>query len=173
MLNKVLILVMVVMCGAGTAFAAQDYIGKPTPGNEDGANSVVTNYRIDVDGDGKKEDVRIIYGQGVSDKALSIEIRKGKKLLDTVKPVAGIQPNYRIADIDKDGKKEIVIWGGLWDPRTPGEDGVTEKTYEGHSSPHRYVVATYKQIRGEYYLWDVYTTKKKYEPFCEKQPVRD
>ena len=55
----------------------------------------------------------------------------------------------------------------------PGEDGVTEKTSEGHSAPHRYVVATYKLVRDEYYLWDVYTTKKKYDPFCEKQPSKE
>ena len=28
----------------------------------------------------------------------------------------------------------------------------------------------YTLIRGEYYLWDIYTTKKKYKPFCEEQP---
>ena len=52
----------------------------------------------------------------------------------------------------------------------PGEDGVTEATYEGHSVPHRYIVVTYRLIRGQYYFWDVYTTKKLYEPFCEEQP---
>ena len=177
MLNKVLILVLVVMCGSGTAFAAKDYMEKIPAGvkaedYEPGA-PVKTDYQIDLDGDKKKEHVRVNYGPGVSDKALNIQILRGKKKAETIKAEFGIQSNYRIADIDKDGKKEIIIWSGIWDPRMAGEDGVTEQTYEGHSAPHRYIVATYKQIRGEFYLWDVYTTKKKYEPFCEEQPVRD
>jgi hypothetical protein len=158
---------------SSVVFAAKDYMGVGIPDNEDGASPVVTKYKIDMDGDGKKDDVRILYGPGVSDKSLNIEVRKDNKLIDTLKPIAGIQPNYRIADIDKDGKMEVMIWGGLWDPRLPGEDDVTEDTYEGHSDLHRYVVVTYKLVRGEYYLWDVYTTKKKYDPFCEEQPLKD
>ncbi|MBF0593888.1 MAG: VCBS repeat-containing protein [Candidatus Omnitrophica bacterium] len=158
------------------SFAATDYLEKVPPGQEDTyepGNPVVTDYQIDIDGDGRAELVCVNYGPGVSDKSLEIEIRKGDKLIDTVKNQFGIQPNYKIEDVDKDGKKEIIVWGGLWDPRMAGEDGVTEETVEGHSAPHRYVVATYKLIRAQYYLWDVYSTKKKYEPFCEQQPARD
>ena len=54
-----------------------------------------------------------------------------------------------------------------------GEDGVTERNFEGHSAPHRYLVTTCKRIQGKYSLWEAYTTKKKYDPFCEKQPERD
>lgn len=128
---------------------------------------------VDLDGDKKPEIIKAIWGPGVSDHSLKVEVYKGKKKIGEIKPLAGIQSNFEVKDIDHDGKMETVIWGGLWDPRIAGEDGVTEKTYEGHSDPHRYVVATYKLIRGEYSFWDVYTTKKKYEPFCEKQPLKD
>lgn len=126
---------------------------------------------VDLDGDGKDELVKVIWGEGISDHSLKIEVSKGGKVISTLRNEFGIQPNFRIEDMDIDNKKEIVIWSGLWDFRLPNEDGVTEETYEGHSDPHRYVVATYKLIRGEYYLWDVYTTQKKYEPYCEKQPI--
>lgn len=128
---------------------------------------------VDLDGDKKSETIKAIWGPGVSDHSLLIEVYKNKKKIDTLKPLAGIQPNYSVEDGDGDGRMEIVIWAGLWDFRLPGEDGITDKTYEGHSGPHRYIVATYKLVRGEYNLWDVYTTKKKHEPFCEKKPVKD
>jgi len=150
-------------------YAAQDYIEK-IGNDEEPGNPVTTEYKIDLDNDNKPEVVKILYGPGVSDKFLTIEVYKEGKLISTLKGEFGIQSNYKIDDIDEDGKKEIIIWSGLWDPRMAGEDGVTEKTYEGHSATHRYVVATYKLIRGQYCLWDVYTTKKKYEPFCEEQP---
>lgn len=91
-------------------------------------------------------------------------------VLSKAKGEFGIQSNYKIEDVDNDGRQEIIIWSGIWDPRMPEEDGVTEETYEGHSAPHRYIMATYKLIRGQYYLWDIYTTKKKYEPFSEEMP---
>ena len=129
--------------------------------------------KIDLYGDGKKETIKAIWGGGVSDHSLIIEVYKDKKLISTFKNEFGIQPNYKIEDLYHGGRKEIIIWSGLWDFRLPGEDGATEKTYEGHSAAHRYIVATYRPLRGEYYLWDVYTTKKKYDPFCEGIPVRD
>ncbi len=160
---------------ANNVFAAKDYMARLplSPENEDGAAPVTTEYQIDLDGDKTNDLVKIMYGPGISDKFLTIEVYKDKKLISTLKGEFGIQSNYKIEDIDNDGRKEIIIWSGIWDPRLPGEEGITEETYEGHSAPHRYVVATYKLIRGVYYLWDVYTTKKKYEPFSEKIPIRD
>jgi hypothetical protein len=166
-----------VMFCSTSVFAAQDYIEKIPSGvkAEDyvpGA-PVKTDYSIDLDGAHMPELVRVLYGSGVSHKSLTIEIFKGKKKVESLRNRFGIQPNYRIADIDGDGKKEIVIWEGLWDSRLAGEDGVTENNYEGHSAPHRYLVTTYKRIQGKYSLWEAYTTKKKYDPYCEKQPERD
>ncbi len=165
---RFIIIFMIILLSA-PLYAARDYIEKLSDG-EDQGNPVTTEYKIDVDGDKKPELVKINYGSGVSDKFLTIEVYKETKLLSTLRGEFGIQSNYKIEDINGDGKKEIIIWSGLWDPRMPGEEGVTEKTYEGHSSPHRYVVATYRLMRGQYQMWDAYTTKKKYEPFCEEQP---
>jgi len=133
-------------------------------------SSTIIDYKIDLDGDRQDELVKVIYGPGVSDKHLKIEVYKTGEMISFLEGRFGIQPNYKIEDVNNDGKKEIIIWSGLWDPRLPGEDGVTEETYEGHSAPHRYVVATYKLIRGQYQLWDIYTTKKKYEPFSKEVP---
>ena len=141
------------------------------PEGEADSRGQIDIAETDLDGDGKDETIKAIWGPGVTDHSLTIELYKGKALFDTVQPLAGIQPNYKVEDIDGDGNYEIIIWGGLWDPRMPGEDGVTEKTREGHSGLHRYVVATYKLLRGQYYLWDAYTTKKKYEPFCNYRPI--
>jgi len=126
--------------------------------------------KVDLDGDKKDETVKVIWSGGVSDHFLTIEVYRDSEIISTIKGEFGIQSNFKIEDIDGEGKKEIIIWSGIWDPRMPGEDGVTETTYEGHSGLHRYVVATYKLIREQYYLWDIYTTKKKYEPFCKEQP---
>jgi hypothetical protein len=159
-----------VILSAADSFAAKDYMARLplSPDNEDGAAPVTTEYQIDVDGDGANELVKIIYGPGVSNKHLTIEVRKDGELMSTLEGEFGVQSNYRIEDVDGDGKKEIIIWSGLWDPRLPGEEGVT--AYEGHSSPHRYVVATYKLLRSQYTLWDIFTTKNKYEPYCEEMP---
>lgn len=130
--------------------------------------------KVDLDGNGKEETLKVIWAGGVSDHGLTIEVYKAGKLISKLNNEFGIQPNYRITDAGKDGRREIIIWSGNWDPRMPGEDGITEATYEGHSGLHRYIVSTYKLINSslgyQYVLWDVYTTKKKYEPFCEEQP---
>jgi len=161
--------VLILLFTSPLAYASQDYISNDDLDGEVGSPTI-NEYKIDLDGDKKIELVKVMYSAGVSNKLLTIEVYKNGRLISTLKDKFGIQSNYKIEDIDNDGKKEIIIWSGLWDFRMPGEDGVTEKTYEGHSAPHRYVVATYKLLRGEYYLWDIYTTKKKYEPFCEEQP---
>ncbi len=127
--------------------------------------STVSTY-MDLDGDGQNELVKEVRGPGVSQHSLTIEVYKDSQLIGSIDPNQfGIQAMYKIADLDDDGGKEIITWSGLWDPRLPGEEGVTEETYEGHSSPHRYVFVTYKLIRGEYYPWNYYTTKKKYSPY--------
>jgi len=122
---------------------------------------------VDLDGNAEQDVVikKEAWG-GVSNRPFKIETLLNGNLIDSIDPDKfGIQSRYKIVDIDGDGLKEIVTWSGLWDPRLPGEDGVTEETYEGHSAPHRYVFVTYKLIRGEYYPWNYYTTKKKYVPF--------
>lgn len=130
--------------------------------NEGSTNSL----KMDLDGDGQNEVVKEVWGPGVSAHSLTIEVYKDGKLIATIDPNKfGIQANYKIKDLDGDGRKEIITWSGLWDFRLPGEGGVTEENPEGHSAPHRYVFVTYKLIRGEYYPWNYYTTKKKYNPY--------
>lgn len=141
--------------------------------NEASDAPIVKEMQIDVDSDGVNELVKATWGPGVSDKPLKIEIFKDGNVIDTVHNEFGIQPNYTLKDIDNDGKQELIIWQGLWDFRLPGEDGMTEEEYEGHSASHRHIVATYKWLRNEYYLWDVYTTKKKQPAWSETMPPRD
>src|SRR3989339_2289470 len=64
---------------------------------------------IDLDGDKKNETIKAIWGEGVTDHFLTIEIYSGDTLISTLKNDFGIQPNYKIADVDKDGKKEMII----------------------------------------------------------------
>ena len=169
--KKQLVLLLALLIIPISSYAAQDYLVTNKSVNGEAADDpTLHEYKIDLDDDKNPELVKVMYGPGVSDKFLEIEVYKTGKLISTLKGEYGIQSNYKIADIDKDGKQEIIIWSGLWDFRMPGEEGVTEATYEGHSAPHRYIVATYKLMRGEYYLWDIYTTKQKYEPFWEEQP---
>ena len=122
-----------------------------------------------VDLDGNAEQDLVIQKEawgGVSNRPFKIEILLNGNLIDSIHPYKfGIQSRYKIIDIEGDGIKEIITWSGLWDPRLPGEEGVTEETYEGHSSPHKYLFVTYKLLRGEYYPSNFYTTKKKYQPY--------
>ena len=137
---------------------------------KEGYNGQADTGIVDLDGDKKNETIVVIWEPGTTDHGLKIEIYKNKEKVDTLNPIYGSQPNFDIEDIDEDGKQEIIMWGGLWDPRLPGEDEITKESYEGHSDPHRYIVAKYKLIKNQYYLWDAYMTKKKYEPFCRKKP---
>lgn len=125
----------------------------------------IRNIEMDLDGNGQNETIKEIWSGGVSNKNLTLEIYSGETLISVLSNNFGIQPNYKIQDRDGDGKQEIIIWNGIWDPRLPGEDGATKDNYEGHSSPHRYVFVTYKLIRGEYYPWDFHTTTKKIGPW--------
>lgn len=134
---------------------------------------VVKTVQIDIDNDGNTETAKATWGLGVSDKPLRIEIFKDSKIIDTINAEFGIESNYMFKDTDKDEKAELIIWSGIWDFRLPGEDGITEENYEGHSGAHRYIVATYKWLRNKYYLWDVYTTKQKYPAWSEIIPPRD
>ena len=79
-----------------------------------------------------------------------------KTSLGALGPVAGIQPNYKLEDLDSDGKIEVIVWGGLWD---------YEIGAEAELDPHRYVVAVYKLLSGGYALWEVFTTRTKYDPY--------
>ena len=77
---------------------------------------------IDLDSDGKSETVKVIWHGGVSDHGLAIEVYEDNKLIATLgNDLGGIQANYKIEDVDKDGRKEIIIWSGMWDPRLPGK----------------------------------------------------
>ena len=131
----------------------------------------VDEGKIDLDGDGKDEMVKVTWGHGVSDHSLSITVRINNKFV-TLKP-KGIQPNFKIADVDGDGKLEIVLWGAVSDPNMSQLLSDESKPFEGHSSPHLFTVSIYKLADAGYKLSKEYTSKKHYEPFCEEQPLKD
>ena len=130
----------------------------------------VDEGKIDLDGDGQDETIKVIWRGEVDTHSLTIEVYKDNELIETLNNDFGTQPNYKIEDVDGDKKQEIIIWSGRWDFRTPGDDGIPDENYEGFTTPHKYIVATYKLVQGGYSLWDIYTTKEKYEPFVEEQP---
>ena len=145
-------------------------------GDKTGPNPDEADYRgqedvgkVDLFEDGKYETIKAIWGHGVSDHSLKIEVYKDKKLFATLEP-KGIQPNFKIEDVDGDGKLEIVLWGALWDSMAIDENGKDNPAYEGHSEPHLFTVSTYKLTNTGFQLAKEYTTKKKYEPFCNDQP---
>jgi len=118
--------------------------------------------KSDVDGDGAEENIKVTWGEGMTDHSLTIEINRNDpehSSLGALGPIAGVQPNYKFEDQDADGKLEIIVWGGLWDYEISGE---------AEDGQHRYVVATYKLFSHGYVLWDVYTTRVKYEPFFSR-----
>lgn len=159
------ILIVMTLVKAGRCLAAE--------GNEEAIYAAeIKEEQVDLDGDGAKELIRVTWQAGGSDKPIRAEAFRGQKLVQTFGPVmGGIQSNYALKDTDGDGRPELLIWSGLWDSRLPGEDGLPEEEQEGHSAPHRYMVATYKWIRGGFQIWDLYTTRKKYDPYPEQVPI--
>jgi len=164
---------MMVACGWSLVFAAvkgpfkgyyyenirwTKHTSQPTFGESDNKGQI-DQGKSDVDGDGVEEDVKVTWGEGTTDHSLAIEINRADPAhssLGALGPIAGSQPNYKFEDLDSDGKLEVIVWGGLWDYEVSGE---------GEQDAHRYVVTTYKLLSGGYALWDVYTTRVKYEPF--------
>lgn len=136
---------------------------------EAGSGGQVDIGQVDVDGDSKFETIKVIWGPGVSDHSLEVELYKeNSKIGLFVAP--GIQPNFKLEDIDKDKKLELVIWGAVDDPKMSQLLDDESKPFEGHSSPHLFKVRIYKLKQSAYKLSKEYTSKKKYEPFCEEQP---
>lgn len=125
--------------------------------------------RVDLFGNGKYETIKAIWGIGVTDHSLKIEVYEGDKVVATLEP-KGIQPNFKVEDIDGDGKLEIVLWGAVADPAMSQDVSDESKPFEGHSEPHLFTVSIYKPVGTNFELAREYTSKKKYEPFCEEQP---
>ncbi len=125
--------------------------------------------KADLDGDGAEETIKVIWGPGVSDHSLNIELYKGDAKIGSLK-APGIQPNFKIEDIDADKKLEVIIWGAVADPNMSQYASDESKPFEAHSDLHLFKVEIYKLEKGKYILSKEYTSRKKYEPFCEEQP---
>jgi hypothetical protein len=138
------------------------------PGEADYRGQIDIGY-VDLDSDGSQETIKAIWGHGVSNRSLAIELYKDDNKIATLRP-KGIQPNFKVEDIDGDGIMEIVLWGAVSDPNMSQLISDTSKPFEGHSSPHFFVVSTYKLEGDEYRLVEEYTSKDKYEPFSMEQP---
>jgi tetratricopeptide (TPR) repeat protein len=138
------------------------------PGEADYRGRVDIGY-VDLDGDGSQETIKVIWGHGVSSRSLVVEVYKDDNRIATLRP-KGMQPNFNVEDIDGDGIMEIVLWGAVPDPDMSQDASDESKPFEGHSSPHLFVVSTYKLEGDEYRLLDEYTSKGKYEPFSVEQP---
>jgi len=165
-------IMVVAVSGSLTSMAEEVKVEEEFLFDEDALYAAeVKEEQLDLDGDGVKELIRVTWQSGVSNKPIRVEVFRNHELVQTLGPVmAGIQSNYTFKDTDGDGKQELIIWSGLWDFRLPGEEGMKEQGYEGHSGSHRYIVATYKWMRDNFRIWDIYTTKEKYEPYPERVP---
>lgn len=142
--------------------------GDPGEGEADFRGQVDVGL-VDLNGDGKKETIKVIWGIGVSDHSLKIELYRDNKKFTTLKP-KGIQPNFKVDDIDNDGKLEVVLWGAVADPKMSQLSSDTSKPFEGHSDLHLFKVDIYKLDKDKYSLQKSYVSKHKYEPFYEEQP---
>ena len=139
---------------------------------EEGYSGQIDKGIVDLDGDGKEETIRVIWGTGVSDHALTIELYKDREMhqfISRLKP-SGIQPNFKLEDLDNDGKLEVILWGAVDDPNMSQDSTDTSKPFEGHSAPHLFKVDTYKLDKEGYRLQKSYVSKEHYLPFCEEQP---
>ena len=143
----------------------QDEINLPISPDEADYRGQVDTGVVDLDGDGSEETIKVIWGHGVSDHSLTIELYKGDIKLNSIE-APGIQPNFKLEDIDGDKKLELVIWGAVSDPNMSQDGADDSKPFEAHSVPHLFKLEIYKLEKGKYKLSKEYISKKKYEPFC-------
>jgi len=108
MFRSLFLYLLVITIFSAPLFAAQDYLVKE-PTKNDPSDPAITTYEIDLDSDKNTELIKVIYGEGVSDKPLTVEVYKGNRLIALLNGDLGIQSNYKIEDTDGDGKKEIII----------------------------------------------------------------
>ena len=107
--------------------------------------------KVDLFGDGKYETIKAIWGVGISDHSLKVEVYKDNKMFSSLRP-KGIQPNFKIEDVDGDGKLEIILWGAVADPGMSQDISDESKPFEGHSEPHLFTVSIYKLTNVGYQL---------------------
>jgi len=139
---------------------------------EAGSGGQVDIGRIKLYSAGKVGFIKVIWGQGVTEHSLEIEVYKDsgmKQLISRIEP-RGIQPNFAVEDLDGDGNLEIAVWGAVSDPNMSQLSEDKSKPFEGHSDPHLFEVAIYKLEGKELILQKQYVTKQKYEPFCKEMP---
>jgi len=145
--------------------------GDPVEGEADFRGQIDVGL-VDLNGDGKEETIKVIWGPGVSDHSLTIELYRDsemKELISRLEP-RGIQPNFKLEDLDNDGKLEVILWSAVNDPKMSQDVSNTGKPFEGHSDLHLFKVDVYKLDKDKYSLHKSYISKQKYEPFCEEQP---
>jgi len=123
---------------------------------------------VDLDGDKDEETIKVIWGAGVTDRFLTIELYESDTLIGRLIP-EGIQPNFKVEDVDGDGTMEVAIWGAIYDPDMSQLLSDKSKPLEGHSSPHFFRVDTWKLAESIWFR-DSYISKDKHEPFSMEQP---
>lgn len=146
--------------------------GKPSEEEADFRGQVDIGL-VDLDSDSKEETIKVIWGPGVSDHSLTIELYRDsemKELVSRLEP-GGIQPNFKVEDVDNDGKIEVILWGAVSDPNMSQDISDESKPFEGHSDSHLFQVDVYKIGEDSRRLQKSYISKQKYEPFCEEQPI--
>jgi len=109
---------------------------EPSGGEADARGQIDTGT-VNLQSDGREKTIKVIWGPGVSDHSLTIELYRDnemKELITRIEP-GGIQPNFKIEDIDNDGRLEIVLWGAVDDPNMSQLLSDESKPFEGHSDP--------------------------------------
>lgn len=137
--------------------------GDPEEGEADYRGQIDRGL-VDLNGDGKKETIKVIWGEGVSDHSLTIELYEDNKKFATLQP-KGIQPNFKVEDLDSDGSLEVTLWGAIADSNMSQDISDESKAFEAHSVSHLFLVDIYKLKKGKCIFLKEYVTKNKYEPF--------
>lgn len=123
---------------------------------------------VDFNSDGKAVYLRVIWtAYGGPAKGLVIEAYQDKALKNRIATVSpqneGYHPNFKVEDVDSDGKLELITFAGVPDPNMSGmvED---KKPFEPRFADRFLRVSIYKYKDGTLKLSRQYLTKVKYEP---------
>lgn len=123
---------------------------------------------VDFNGDGKEHYLKVIWtAYGGPAKGLLIEEYQDKALknkIATISPQSeGYHPNFKVEDVDSDGKLELITFAGVPDPNMSGmvDD---KKPFEPRFADRFLRVSIYKYKDGTLKLSRQYLTKGKFEP---------
>jgi hypothetical protein len=125
--------------------------------------------RVDFNRDKEYQYIKVMWtAYGGPARGLIIDVYQDENLKSRIAIISpqkeGVNPNFKIEDIDGDGVLELITFSGQLDPNMSNVwDGDTP--FQGRFSDMFLLVSIYKFIDGSFSLDYQYVTEHKYQPY--------